>query len=81
MQVAGQPNKRLPPIERIHKAYRERCTVFADALGWDKNSIADWFEQFCWMRQKEQRMPVNLAAFFAWQDIKAFFNKAGNEFD
>jgi N-acyl-L-homoserine lactone synthetase len=64
MQVAGQPNKRLPPIQRIHKAYRERCEVFADALGWDKNSIADWFEQF-----------------FAWQDIKAFFNKAGNEFD
>jgi hypothetical protein len=75
--VAGQLNNKLPPIERIHRAYRERCEVFAECFGYEENEIADWFEQFTFMRMKEQRMAKNLAAFCAWRDLQDFFNKRG----
>jgi len=70
----------LPPIDRIHRAYRDSCIEFANALGWDRNSIADWFEQFMFMRMKEQSFSRNLAAWQAMRDVRAFFDKAGSDF-
>jgi hypothetical protein len=78
MNVGGHPNKRLsPPIERIHKAYRKPCADFAETLGWDKNTIADWFEQCQLMRMKEQGWPRELAAWMAMRDLRALFYKPG----
>ena len=68
-----------PPTERIHKRYRKACAEFADAHGYDETEMALWFEQFTFMRMKEQHMPVNLAAWFAWRDLQAFFWTPGRE--
>ncbi len=78
--VGGHPSKPAPPpMERIHRAYREPCAEFADALGWDRESIAHWFEQFALLRMREQNMPSNLAAWMAMRDVRAFFWKPGGE--
>jgi hypothetical protein len=77
ISVGGHKNKpEAPPIERIHKAYRVACAKFADDLGWDKNTIAHWFEQFHLMRQKEQSWPSGLAAWMAMRDVREFFYNA-----
>jgi hypothetical protein len=86
MQVAGKQNRKTkeekpPPIDRIHRAYRQPCIDLSDRLGWDKDIVADWFEQFTFMHMKEQGMAKNLAAFVSMRDLLAFFDKAGNDFD
>ena len=74
--VAGKLNEpRGMPIDRIHRAYRERCCDFAEAFGYDENYIATYFEEFALMRVFEQGMHKNLAAFVAWQDVQACFCK------
>jgi hypothetical protein len=80
MHVSGREGRpQPPPIERIHRAYREPCMEFADDLGWDRNVIAGWFEQFQLIRMSEQGWPRNLAAWMAMRDVHAFFWKIGAE--
>ncbi len=76
--VAGQTNKQHA-TERIHRAYRDRLLEMADTFGFEREYLAMWFEQFTLMRQREQSMERNLAAFCAWQDLEGFFMKQGSE--
>lgn len=76
MNVAGKLNEpRRLPIDRIHRAYREGVVDFAESFGYDENYIATYFEEFTLMREFEQGMAKNLAAFVAWQDVQACFCK------
>lgn len=75
--MAGTPSKL--PIDRIHRAYREGVVEFCEAYGFDENWIATHFEQFAFMRIREQGMGKHLAAFMAWQDVQACFQKQGAE--
>ena len=79
MIMAGKEQRNPPPIERIHRAYRECVTEFAEQWGCEVDWLANWFEQFAFLRIKEQGMHKNLAAFLAWQDCLGFFDKAGGE--
>lgn len=79
--MAGKTQKPARPIDRIHRAYRDWCLDFAQTFGCEPDWLANWFEQFTFMRQAEQGMHKNLAAYMAQRDCVAFFAKVGNEPD
>lgn len=75
--MAGKTQRKPTPIERMHRAYREEVEDMADSFGFDADWLATHFEWFTCMRQFEQDMPRNLAAFMAWRDVQASFLKQG----
>ena len=70
-----------PPIERIHRAYRDDVIEFAEAFGCTPNWLAAYFEEFTFMRMHEMGAHKNLAAWMAWNDCIACFSKVGSEPD
>lgn len=75
--VAGKLNKQ-DAIDRIHRAYREKCIDFATEFGYDIERIAGWFEQCAFMRVREQGMHFNLASWMAMRDVCDCFWKPGS---
>jgi hypothetical protein len=73
MIVSGEHNKVL----KRAGAYAKRCAEFADSMGWNVDTIVQWWEQFSLMRIKESGWPRPLAEWMAWRDVVAFFDKRG----
>lgn len=61
----------------VSRTYKDACAELADELGWKRKAVWKWFEECTMMRQFEQRMPVSVAAFLAWRDVRAMLDKRG----
>lgn len=77
--MAAPANKRrartavYAPTER----YVDKCRAFSDSLGFHMDEV---FERFCYLvllRQQMQRMPLPVAEWLAFRDVRSIHDQRG----
>lgn len=59
--------------------WRIECRELALTLGFQESEIWHQFEQLAWAREFEQRYPRRLAEMLAFADVRAVFDKRGED--